>query len=403
MTDGNGGSLIPDSLAGTLPDDTEHYAYDANGNMTRDHVSGITAMSYNRINLPETITVIDSGKVSNVSYAYTSDGTKQRASVTDASGESLTKDWCSNLVYLNGELDRILIPGGYIKDGSYRFFLTDHLGSVRAVADSEGNVLETIDYYPYGQEISDGRASGNGAAAFDETLQPYRFNGKESQSFAGLPYLDYGARFYHPQSTRWTTMDPLAEKYYFLSPYAYCSGNPVNFVDPDGRRWVDKDGFVVWGTKGPTSFATDAQKDLGFTMRKSQTGIIQLQKLIDAPFDVVVDVNEYSYSSAFGKAEYRGKGAKTPKSDVKITIFKKSAKRRSGYTDGKITEMEAMAINFGHEIEHLSEEAFSLDAENAPKEEKEKAPNKISDKMTQDYINKLENVETIVSKATTGQ
>ena len=237
MTDGNGGSLIPESLAGTLPADTEHYAYDANGNMTRDHVSGITAMSYNRINLPETITVIDSGKVSNVSYSYTSDGTKQRASVTDASGESLTKDWCSNLVYLNGELDRILIPGGYIKDGSYRFFLTDHLGSVRAVADSEGNVLETIDYYPYGQEFQTGTASdGNAAAALDETLQPYRFNGKESQAFAGLQYLDYGARFYHPQSTRWTTMDPLAEKYYFLSPYAYCSGNPVNFVDPDGRK-----------------------------------------------------------------------------------------------------------------------------------------------------------------------
>ena len=241
MTDGNGGSLIPESLAGTLPADTEHYAYDANGNMTRDHVSGITAMSYNRINLPETITVIDSGKVSNVSYSYTSDGTKQQATVTDASGESLTKDWCSNLVYLNGELDRILIPGGYIKDGSYRFFLTDHLGSVRAVADSEGNVLETIDYYPYGQEFQTGTVSdGNGAVAvadaLDETLQPYRFNGKESQSFAGLPYLDYGARFYHPQSTRWTTMDPLAEKYYFLSPYAYCSGNPVNFVDPDGRK-----------------------------------------------------------------------------------------------------------------------------------------------------------------------
>ena len=74
------------------------------------------------------------------------------------------------------------------------------------------------------------------ADALDETLQPYRFNGKESQAFAGLPYLDYGARFYHPQSTRWTTMDTLAEKYYFLSPYAYCSGNPVNFVDSDGRR-----------------------------------------------------------------------------------------------------------------------------------------------------------------------
>ncbi len=47
-------------------------------------------------------------------------------------------------------------------------------------------------------------------------------NGKESQKFAGLPYLDYGARFYHPLSSRWTTMDPLAEKYYSVSPHADC-------------------------------------------------------------------------------------------------------------------------------------------------------------------------------------
>ena len=62
------------------------------------------------------------------------------------------------------------------------------------------------------------------------TIQPYRFNGKESQEFAGLPYLDYGARYYHPLSSRWTTMDPITEKYYSVSPYAFCSGNPVNFA-----------------------------------------------------------------------------------------------------------------------------------------------------------------------------
>ena len=42
-------------------------------------------------------------------------------------------------------------------------------------------------------------------------------------------------------------MDPLAEKYYFLSPYAYCSGNPVNFVDPDGKDiWeMDNTGNII--------------------------------------------------------------------------------------------------------------------------------------------------------------
>ncbi|MCM1503545.1 MAG: hypothetical protein NC115_12920 [Bacteroidales bacterium] len=54
--------------------------------------------------------------------------------------------------------------------------------------------------------------------------------------FTGLPLLDYGARFYNPTATRWTTMDPMAEKYYSVSPYAFCSGNPVNFVDPAGEK-----------------------------------------------------------------------------------------------------------------------------------------------------------------------
>ena len=34
---------------------------------------------------------------------------------------------------------------------------------------------------------------------------------------------------------RWATPDPLADKYYSTSPYAFCNNNPVNFVDPDGR------------------------------------------------------------------------------------------------------------------------------------------------------------------------
>ena len=40
---------------------------------------------------------------------------------------------------------------------------------------------------------------------------------------------------YDPDLARWTTPDPLAEKYPGISPYVYCNDNPVNFVDPDGR------------------------------------------------------------------------------------------------------------------------------------------------------------------------
>ena len=42
---------------------------------------------------------------------------------------------------------------------------------------------------------------------------------------------------YYPAIMRTTTMDPLAEKYYHISPYAWCGNNPVRFIDPDGR-WI---------------------------------------------------------------------------------------------------------------------------------------------------------------------
>ena len=118
----------------------------------------------------------------------------------------------------------------------------DYLGSVRAVYDitpepedvaSAGNqILEQNDYYAFGGRID------TPYQAYDQTNR-YRYNGKEQLRFEGInldPGLtDYGARYYAPTFGRWTTPDPLADKYYSVSPYVFCNNNPVNFIDPDGR------------------------------------------------------------------------------------------------------------------------------------------------------------------------
>jgi hypothetical protein len=52
----------------------------------------------------------------------------------------------------------------------------------------------------------------------------------------GLDWFDLEARRYDAKVASFTSVDPLCEKYYHISPYAYCAGDPVNMIDPDGKN-----------------------------------------------------------------------------------------------------------------------------------------------------------------------
>jgi hypothetical protein len=69
----------------------------------------------------------------------------------------------------------------------------------------------------------------------------------------GLDEYDSDARWYYPAIMRTTTIDPLAEKYYDISPYAWCANNPVRFVDPDGKK------IVIAGTR---EYRTQVKNDI---------------------------------------------------------------------------------------------------------------------------------------------
>ncbi len=91
-----------------------------------------------------------------------------------------------------------------------------------------GNTTPTLttDYYPFGMPFKE-------ATGYDK--QPYKYNDKEFDTMLRLNLYDYLARLYDPAVGRFTTMDPLAEKYYSTSPYAYCLNNPVKYIDPTGK------------------------------------------------------------------------------------------------------------------------------------------------------------------------
>lgn len=82
------------------------------------------------------------------------------------------------------------------------------------------------------------------------------FTGKERDEETGYGY--FGARYMdYNLMTMWLSVDPMADKYPSISPYAYCAWNPVKLVDPDGNDWVEnkETGDVTWN-KNVTSPST---------------------------------------------------------------------------------------------------------------------------------------------------
>ena len=129
-----------------------------------------------------------------------------------------------------GRVSSVRNAGGDLAGkAKYRYFVRDRLGSVRSVADEDGNVLQQNLYYAWGGAWGD--------VCTAPGFQSYKYCGKYLDRKHGLDLYDYGARLYDPAAAFWTSPDPLCEKYYNISPYAFCNDNPVTFIDPDGRKW----------------------------------------------------------------------------------------------------------------------------------------------------------------------
>ena len=146
------GEIIVPKKGIVFPLTVQLHQYDANGNVTKDWERGLD-MSYNCLNLLEYASDNDANAIN---YCYLADGTK--LSVTDV-GEnglyylgSLVYEKHANTIGLESagfSSGRIVATAG--NDTEIRYFLTDHLESVRVVATDKNNVLERNDYYPFGK------------------------------------------------------------------------------------------------------------------------------------------------------------------------------------------------------------------------------------------------------------
>ena len=114
------------------------------------------------------------------------------------------------------------------------YYHPDHLGISNYITNLDGEVVQHIEYVPFGEVFIEERNN--------TWNTPYLFNAKEYDEETGMYY--YGARYYEPRISLWMSTNPLWEKKMQFSPYNFVSNNPLNRIDPIGLTDYNVDGEI---------------------------------------------------------------------------------------------------------------------------------------------------------------
>lgn len=260
------------------------FAYDANGNMTRNLNKGIIKIIYNVLNLPEYIYMKNNEFIHNV---YDADGNKlsmdingcsydvkipesgsvqgelDSIKITHWTGTGL-KNYSTPIMYSGDfvyktatvkkdqkhgtsvpsfedewedqlELEKIDFGEGYLQQhlSLYAYdYIKDHLGNIRFLVQN-GKIVQANNYYPYGGFYSDDS---------NEYQYRWRFGGKELNRKVDI--YDWGFRNYDPTNGMFTTIDPMCELNYGMTPYSFANNNPINYTDLFGLKTYSWEEFV---------------------------------------------------------------------------------------------------------------------------------------------------------------
>ncbi|MGH9962197.1 MAG: RHS repeat-associated core domain-containing protein, partial [Pyrinomonadaceae bacterium] len=221
-----GSSYSYQSFNRLITANSSSFGYDANGNLTsKTDASGTWTYRWDYENRLKQAS--KSGGVT-VSYAYDALGRRiQRTSTTRGTtkfifdGADVVRDLDGNGATI---ADYLKGPGIDNKvrqtiSGTRSYFLVDHLGATRALADTNGNLISSLGYDSFGN-IATGSASTR-----------YTYTGRELDSEVGLMY--YRARSYDPQQGRFISEDPIG-LFGGINLFTYVQNNPIRFFDPSG-------------------------------------------------------------------------------------------------------------------------------------------------------------------------
>ncbi|WP_405375396.1 RHS repeat-associated core domain-containing protein [Pseudobutyrivibrio sp.] len=121
---------------------------------------------------------------------------------------------------------------------------------------------------------------------------PSVFTGKERDEETGYGY--FGARYMdHELTTMWLSVDPMADKYPNISPYAYCNWNPVKLVDPDGKEVINRHTKNIENLKKEISdIENRIDNSTGGNLKRLKRQLANKQKILEKEIGYEKLVNE---------------------------------------------------------------------------------------------------------------
>jgi RHS repeat-associated protein len=225
----------------------ESYSYDSVGNRltkvpdTAPSVNETTQYSYDDENHLTGVTITQGSLVKQLTFAYDPFGRRIRKTVSPSgggSGEETTNYVYDgqNIIMEYGQSGNITAsythgpgtdePLTIQKNSQTYYYHNDGLGSITALTNANGTVVQTYSYDSFGNVTSTGSVS-----------QPLTYTGREYDSETGMYF--YRARYYDPKVGRFVTKDPIGFGGGDYNIYAYVNNSPINRGDPMGLGWLD--------------------------------------------------------------------------------------------------------------------------------------------------------------------
>ena len=240
-------SYTTDELNRLTEDDSYLYGYDDDGNLESKEDKATGEITYYYFDAENKLIGVDKYDstptlISSSSYAYDGFGRRVKKDVdgtvkyyiydmedirfeTDETGTSITAE------YTHGSgIDE---PLAMRRNGANYYYHVNGLGAITALTDSNKAIVQNYIYDSFGQIISQSGSIQN----------PYTFTGREYDEETGMYY--YRARYYDPQTGRFISEDPIGFAGGDVNLYAYVGNNPVNFIDPDGQKFIIGAGICV--------------------------------------------------------------------------------------------------------------------------------------------------------------